>query len=249
MERFLLRAKSVRGAAAKALIAEALSAPDLFVFGELLALPNIQELKDSSDKSAFLALEMFAYGTLQEYKAAQASLPELNEAQLNKLRVLTLITLAGTAKELPYDMLLQQLLIGTVRELEDLIIDAIYSEVVGGKLDQSRMLFEVHFAIGRDVRLDDLRTMRDTLSSWCDNCASVLALLSSEMEKANASKLTAKKHNDMLQAEMEKVRADLLQRLEGSVAGDGAAQMDVEESEGRRMLPRSRRPRGRDFRP
>ena len=44
LEPFLLIAKSVKGAAAAKLIQDATAAPGVFVFSELLELPNIQEV-------------------------------------------------------------------------------------------------------------------------------------------------------------------------------------------------------------
>jgi len=44
LEPFLLMAKSLKGAAAAKLIQDATSAPGVFVFSELLELPNIQEV-------------------------------------------------------------------------------------------------------------------------------------------------------------------------------------------------------------
>ena len=37
------------------------------------------------------------------------------------------------------------------RELEDLMIDAIYLDILRGKLDQSKELFEVEYTMGRDL--------------------------------------------------------------------------------------------------
>ena len=44
LEPFLLMSKSAKGAAAAKLIQDATSAPGVFVFSELLELPNIQEV-------------------------------------------------------------------------------------------------------------------------------------------------------------------------------------------------------------
>lgn len=44
LEPFLLIGKSMKGAAAAKLISDATSAPGVFVFSELLELPNIQEV-------------------------------------------------------------------------------------------------------------------------------------------------------------------------------------------------------------
>ena len=45
LEPFLLMAKSLKGAAAAKLIQDATSTPAVFVFSELLELPNIQEVR------------------------------------------------------------------------------------------------------------------------------------------------------------------------------------------------------------
>ena len=42
LEQFVLLAKNARGAAAVELIKQALEAPGVFVFGELLDMPNVQ---------------------------------------------------------------------------------------------------------------------------------------------------------------------------------------------------------------
>lgn len=44
LEPFLLMSKSAKGAAAAKLIQDATSAPGVFVFAELLELPNLQEV-------------------------------------------------------------------------------------------------------------------------------------------------------------------------------------------------------------
>lgn len=49
LEPFLLMSKSAKGAAAAKLIQDATSAPGVFVFAELLELPNIQEVHGSFD--------------------------------------------------------------------------------------------------------------------------------------------------------------------------------------------------------
>ena len=52
---------------------------------------------------------------------------------------------------LPYSVLLETLQMPTIRDLEDLIIDAIYQEVVSGKLDQEEQQFDIGYTIGRDI--------------------------------------------------------------------------------------------------
>ena len=46
-----------------------------------------------------------------------------------------------------------------IRDLEDLIIDAIYQEVISGKLDQKEQQFDVEYTMGRDVEASTIEGM------------------------------------------------------------------------------------------
>ena len=59
LEPFLLMAKSVKGAAAAKLIQDATSAPGVFVFSELLELPNIQEVHRRGNPQSIFFLTFF----------------------------------------------------------------------------------------------------------------------------------------------------------------------------------------------
>ena len=52
------------------------------------------------------------------------------------MRQLTIVGLASEKKHIDYAVLLKELDLGDVRELEDLIIDVIYADIIRGKLDQ-----------------------------------------------------------------------------------------------------------------
>lgn len=54
----------------------------------------------------------------------------------------------------------------STRELEDLIIDAIYQDIVRGKLDQKHQQFEVEFTMGRDLQSGQLQVLHDSLLAW-----------------------------------------------------------------------------------
>ena len=45
MEQFLLLSKTAKGAAAVELVKQAIEAPSVYVFGELITMPNIKEVK------------------------------------------------------------------------------------------------------------------------------------------------------------------------------------------------------------
>ncbi|KIR41612.1 hypothetical protein I307_05983 [Cryptococcus deuterogattii 99/473] len=73
LEPFLILARSTKGAAAAKVILDVTAAPGIYVFSELLEMPNIQE----------------------DYEDNKAILPSLMDAHINKLRQLTLLSLAS----------------------------------------------------------------------------------------------------------------------------------------------------------
>ncbi|KAF7784845.1 hypothetical protein Agabi119p4_1010 [Agaricus bisporus var. burnettii] len=178
LEPFLLIAKSVKGAAAAKLIQDATSAPGVFVFSELLEFPNIQELGNNEQFAKHLSLlQLFAYKTYQDYSQHKDEFPQLNQAQITKLKHLSIVTLASARRILPYGELLKVLEMPNVRELEDLIIDAIYLDILRGKLDQKEGQLEVEYTMGRDLEPGKLESILSALQDWSSTTASVLATL------------------------------------------------------------------------
>lgn len=72
-------------------------------------------------------LTLFAYGTYKDYLKNKSDYLELTPAQCKKLQHLTIASLATQEKCIPYSVLLKELDIKNVRDLEDLIIEAIYA--------------------------------------------------------------------------------------------------------------------------
>ena len=54
----------------------------------------------------------------------------------------------------------------SVRELEDLIIDAIYLDLLRGKLDQRERQLEVEYTMGRDVEPAKIEAVLAALRQW-----------------------------------------------------------------------------------
>lgn len=55
----------------------------------------------------------------------------------------------------------------TIRDLEDLIIDAIYLDILRGKLDQKEQQLEVEYTMGRDLELGGIGEILAALNNWC----------------------------------------------------------------------------------
>jgi len=59
-----------------------------------------------------------------------------------------------------------------VRDLEDLIIDAIYLDILRGKLDQKESQLEVEYTMGRDIEPGKLESILAALTDWYGHCSS-----------------------------------------------------------------------------
>ena len=69
LEQFLLLTKTARGPAVIELIKQALDAPGVYVFGELLGSDCVREIASDSEGVKYVRLlELFAYGTYSDYK-------------------------------------------------------------------------------------------------------------------------------------------------------------------------------------
>ncbi|CAI5711621.1 unnamed protein product [Hyaloperonospora brassicae] len=173
LEQFTLLAKNARGRACVALIQQVLSNKKLFVFRELLDMPNVEALRDSEYKEHYELLRIFCFGTYTDYVARKHELPELTPLQVNKLRKLTAVLLAHRFKNIPYDTLMQELDVSTVREVEDILIEAIYSGLIQGKLDQKLRCFVVKYAVGRDTHDEGVDEMIEKLTNWKKRSAEI----------------------------------------------------------------------------
>lgn len=70
----------------------------------------------------------------------------------------------------------------SVRQLEDLIIDAFYQGILRGKLDQRHQLLEIEFALGRDLRPEQLGQTIDTLAQWTLVSETVLSTIDNRIQ-------------------------------------------------------------------
>ncbi|KAJ2099761.1 COP9 signalosome complex subunit 7a [Coemansia sp. S142-1] len=121
-----------------------------------------------------------------------AQLPELTERQLEKLKHLSLVSLASVSKVLPYDDLIRELDCAHEQQMEDLVIDTIYKGLLSAKLDQQRRLVEVEFVVGRDVRRGDLQAIYESLDKWSAVCEKELDTLTVGVNDAE-QKLVSKR--------------------------------------------------------
>ncbi|KAK0669320.1 putative COP9 signalosome complex subunit 7B [Cercophora samala] len=194
LEPFLALTKSATSPRAAAdLISRATSAPNTYIFTELLQAPQIQALASNPELAPHLTLlQIFSYGTYETYKST-AGLPELNDAQRLKLRQLSLLTLAnqnndeGSEPALSYASLQKALDLPTRQSLEELVISSIYADLIKGQLNPKASLVQINsVAPLRDVAPAAIGGLLSSLQAWADRCDSTLSSLSAQMDQLRA---------------------------------------------------------------
>ena len=191
--------------AAADLIMRATSAPNTYIFAELLQNPKIRELAQSSEDLApyVSLLHIFSHGTYASLKDVP-NLPNLSDAQKLKLRQLSLLSFAresnhhavqfnNSAPVLGYASLLSRLDLGAARELEELVISAVYAGLIEGQLDPKNKLVRIdRVAALRDVAPGSAPSASGTegtaiggllssLQAWASRCEATLSSLEAQM--------------------------------------------------------------------
>lgn len=242
LEQFLILAKTARGSAVVELIKQVLDSPNIFVFGELLDLNGIKEMDQSPAQKPFLELlKIFAYGKYRDYLDRRKELPDLTTQAQTKLRQLTIVGLASEKKHIDYAVLLKELDLGDVRELEDLIIDVIYADIIRGKLDQKNKQLQVDSAIGRDVHPSESADILRVLSSWSSACEGVLTNIETQILRANQQKETNVRLIANTETEVANIKKTLVKAQDideamddsGGVSGGGGVRAGSVEGSGK----------------
>lgn len=250
LEQYLLLAKSLKDAALADLIAKACSEPGLFHFGELLALPSVQDLNHTQLYcKPYALLTLFSYGTLMDFKSHPDRFPELTEPQLHKLRLLTVVSMATSRRTLPYFELLSALDLQDVRQLEDFLISGcLYGGLIKGKPDQKAQCLHVEDAFPRDMPPDQLTSVVLSLGGWLETARAVLVGIrdnvdwttksANEAAAAKAAAIAAAAATAAAAAataERDKKKTSQKQQPQGEEGGGASAMLlgeDGEEDEG-----------------
>lgn len=215
---FVALAKSANSPRAAAdLVTQATSAANTYVFAELLQQPNVQALAGQEKYgNHYTLLELFAWGTWEDYKSesihsliyahitcdsplslppdASATLPQLSDAQAQKLRLLSLLTFAAqksdspsAASTLSYNSLCTHLDLASSIELEQLITSALYSDLITGTLNPAAQTIVItSVAPLRDLAPGSVQSMIAELAAWSGRCDTMLVGLEAEIRKVKS---------------------------------------------------------------
>jgi COP9 signalosome complex subunit 7 len=177
------------------LIVRATSAPNTYIFTELLQTPQVQALASSPEFAPFLTLlQIFSHGTYSSYTSTPG-LPELNEAQRLKLRQLSLLTLAkkdsrtstASSPALDYASLQKALDLPSRQALEELVISAVYAGLLKAQLNPKASVVQINSVSPlRDVAPSDISDLLASLQAWAGRCDATLESLSAQMNQVRA---------------------------------------------------------------
>ena len=165
----------------------------------------------AESKTIFNVLKILTYGVWKDVEnntegAEVSTFIKESRDLTNKLRALTLLTVAETNKNISYDLLEKELGIISAnstdnanavkagsseasRILEDIVIDATTVGLLTVTLNPQRRIVQVHDAAARDVNLDEVPRLLELFESWGKRCHEVVGQLhQAQQEVAKAEK-------------------------------------------------------------
>ena len=80
-----------------------------------------------------------------------------------------------------------------------------FIDIIHGKLDERKGHLEVDYAIGRDIRPNDIGNISATLKEWCDSCETVLNCIEEQIDRANKHKFDRLKHKEEMEQEVSRI--------------------------------------------
>ena len=200
-------------------------------FAELLSALNEKKEFASSSSSSRELLELFSYGTFEEYLEREGKEKEslrLNAKQVEKLKQLSVVTLSSSSKAtkeskrvLSYEILLQKLKLNSVRELEDFLIEKVISPgLVKGAMNQRLSVFEVHSSIGRDPdrRKGRVEEMLKTMREWKQTCDDALR----DIENRIVETKTDLAMEEIRKVDLQRKQEEAEKRATANACGGGA---------------------------
>uniref|UniRef100_A0A2K5DW29 COP9 signalosome complex subunit 7 helix I domain-containing protein n=1 Tax=Aotus nancymaae TaxID=37293 RepID=A0A2K5DW29_AOTNA len=126
-------------------------------------------------------------------------------------------------KCIPYSVLLKDLEIQNLWELEDLIIEAVYTNII-----------QVDFCIGHDIQKKDINNIVKTLHEWCDGYEAVLLGIEQQVLIANQYKENHNRTQQQVEAEVTNIKKTL-KATTSSLAQEMERQLTEQEQPTKKM--------------
>lgn len=105
-----------------------------------------------------------------------------------------------------------------LRELEDIIIECIYSGLINGKIDHLNNILRVSECIRRDVPTSELENIINTLKEWQNKMKLFENTLKSSTERIQNSRIRHKTDEEEAQRVADRTKTLLQQQVSGARA-------------------------------
>jgi len=167
-------------------ILQAVQLPDVFQLDNLLDLKAVQQFENSKDerqKKLYKLLQIFANENLKAFQLFTTENPTflssvgLNEkACENKMRLLSLMTLASGAEELTFSSISSEL---DVKELEvpRWVVSAVSAGLLEAKIDRIRNVVSVERSTQRSFSIGQWQHLATKMKTWKENISQILQVL------------------------------------------------------------------------
>jgi len=165
-------------------IADFISKPDIYIMDHLLELKPVTVLRG---QPIHQLLEIFVSGCLSDYldfyKNNKSFIDNdfIHESNVHKMRVLTMLTLTITQKEIEFSTM-QELLGLSKDDLEEFVIELVKSKLVHAKIDQVKERIIVRSTSRRTFGKGEWKDLENKLETWLTNLHSIRSNLEQSVQ-------------------------------------------------------------------
>jgi len=168
---------------AKQTIRAAIADPATYIFDHLLKLSPVQKLEK---EKIYSLLKIFVSGSLQDYQTFYSankdfvgSLGLNHEALVQKMRILTFMTIGEQRNEVSFEEMAEklQLPLKNEQELESFIIQAVQTKMIKAKIDEISGRVLISGAKHREFAKPQWELLRQKLDAWHGNLSTLKTYL------------------------------------------------------------------------
>lgn len=165
---------------ARACVIEIVGKPGVFTMDHLLALAPIRAMRGKPELDL---LNIFVSGTMNDYLSFYSKNKEFMEATglshldcVNKIRVLTFLTMATQQSEIPFHECINTLDVNE-DDVEDFVVELVQSGLVHAKIDQINEKIIIRSSSRRTFNKSEWEELYNRIETWKDNLQTIRSSL------------------------------------------------------------------------
>lgn len=185
-------------------IRKALGSDSTFFFQEYLTSCSV--LTDTPHEPYLHLLQIYCTGTFRDYERSRASLPQLSEDEITKLRILTIVRMSVGSRVLKYSEMLSETGLTDSRDLEQVIIQSVQQGILDCKIDEANQQVFVTQLSGRDVTPQDCEVMLGALTEWSESCQNSMQNMQTDINASTAKMNSSKKETEAFKSAVQSAK-------------------------------------------